>query len=71
MTFSHQQVADLARLKTETQAADKRARDRLAALERRMDDAEAFEAYIRDDLYPYLVTLATFVIFTAPPEPPA
>lgn len=71
MTFTHQTDRQIARLKSESEAADKRVRDRATSLERRAADLEAFEAYIRDDLYPYLVTLATFVAFAPPPEPPA
>ena len=71
MSFTQQTARDLARLKTETETADKRARDRLSSLDTRCTNLEAFEAYVRDDLYPWLVLLEAFVGFgTPPPEPP-
>lgn len=71
MTYSHQNNRDVARLKSETQSADKRVRDRVTSAEGRLDEAEAFEAYVRDDLYPWLAAFAVAMAYPAPPEPPA
>ncbi len=69
--FAHQTDPALARLKTDAETADKRTRDRLTALEARCAALETFEAYVRDELYPWAVDLEAFVAFgTPPPEPP-
>lgn len=65
--FSHYQDAEVQRLSTEVQQALakelKRDRDRLAKL-------EALAAWVRDDLHPWLVTLAAFVGFADALEDP-
>lgn len=70
MGFSHYEDRDLSRLKNEAQAGDKTLADRIKALEKRMSDAEFFERWVRETLYPYLVAFAAFAGYTAPPEPP-
>lgn len=65
MSFSTYKDRDVNQLATEARAGQKLDRDRLAKL-------EAFEAYVRDELYPYLVSFAAFTGFTAVvPKPPA
>ena len=64
MSFSHQKDPDAARLRREAQ-------DEIERLKVRVRDSEAFEAYVRDKLVPYLQGLAVAVPYAAPPDPPA
>ena len=69
--FSQQRDEDNARITREVEREIRSDRRRLDAIEDRLGDLETFEAYVRDELVPYLADLATFVAYgTAPPEPP-
>lgn len=70
MTFSHYDDKTLARLKNEAQASDKKLADRITALEKRLDAAEFFERWVRETLYPSVVTAFALIPSTIPEEPP-
>ena len=69
--FSQQRDEDNARITREAEREIRRDRDRLDRIEARLDDLETFEAYVRDELVPYIADIADFVIYALPPpEPP-
>lgn len=71
MAFSHQKDPDNARIVREAELELRSVSRRLDSVEDRLAAADTFETYVRDELYPWLVGLETFVAYgTPPPEPP-
>lgn len=68
--FTVPKIPEVARLRDETRSNVDDLERRVKALEGRTTVLDRLAAYVRDDLYEYLVTLAAFVAFGPPPEPP-